>query len=69
MGPGQDVDAVDLVKAEPVDRASAIAAADRLRARAAKALGRKSDPPGLGEREFFDFRHLVSQRGRWGARS
>ena len=59
MGADQDVDAVDLVKGEPIDRLQPSRGRDLFRARAAEALGCKSDPPRLGKGELFDLRHVA----------
>ena len=59
MGADQDVDAVDLVQGEPVDGFQPPRGRDPFRARPAKALGGKSDPPRLGEGKLFYFRHVA----------
>ena len=52
MGPGEDVDAVDLVELEPLQQPEQMASADRAgRARLGKALCGERDPTGGGEPE------------------
>src|SRR5579863_9334970 len=71
VGSDQDIDAVDLVKGEPVDGPQPSRGGDSFRARAAEALGCKSDPPRLGERELFHFGVFApsgNERGASGAR-
>ena len=53
MRPDEDVDAVDLVETEPLDRAAELAAPDRFRPRRTEALGGKRDPSGLGEGQMI----------------
>ena len=53
MGAGEDVDAVDLVQAEPGDGAGEMAGGHRRRAGDAEALRGERDPPGGGEAEAF----------------
>ena len=57
MGADQDIDAVDLVQGEPVDGFQPTRRRDPFRTRLAKALGGKSDPPGLGKGKLFCLRH------------
>ena len=59
MGADEHIDAVDLMQGEPVDGFQPARRRDFFRARPAKALGCKSDPPGLGEGELFCFRHVA----------
>ena len=59
MGADQDIDAVDLVQREPVDGFQPTRGRDPFRTRLAKALGGKSDPPGLGEGKLFYLRHVA----------
>ena len=51
MGADEDVDAVDLVEREAIDRAAELARADGGRRRRAEALRGQRDPPGGGEAE------------------
>jgi hypothetical protein len=51
MGADEHVDAVDLVQAEPFDRAAEVALIDRIRPRPAEAQRRERDAPRLGERK------------------
>ena len=59
MGADQDIDAVDLMKGEPVDGPLPSRGRDRFRTRRAEALGCKSNPPRLGEGELFRVRHVA----------
>ena len=59
MGADHDVDAVDLVQGEPVDRPQPSCRGHHFRTRGAETLSREGDPPGSGERELFRFSHLL----------
>src|SRR5580693_8218618 len=59
MGADQDVDAVDLVKGEPVEGLQPSPDRDPLRARAAEPLGCESDPPRFGEGKLLHLCHVA----------
>src|SRR3546814_3247110 len=54
MRADEDVHAVDLMQAEPVEGAAQMALIDSRRPRYAEALRGKRDAPGLGQRDAFD---------------
>ena len=54
MRPSKHIDAVDLVKRKPVDRAAQMPLIGARRVGEAKALRGERDPPRLRQRERFD---------------
>ena len=58
MGADQDIDAVDLMKGEPVDGPLPSRGRDRFRTRRAEALGWENNPPRLGEGGLSGFVRL-----------
>jgi hypothetical protein len=59
MSADQDIDAIDLVEGEPVDRPAPLRGSDLVGALDAEALRRESDAPRLSQRELL---HLSSPR-------
>ena len=59
MSADQDVDAVDLMKAEAIEGPLPSRGRDLFRTRPSKTLRCESDPPSLGKGKLFDLRHVA----------